>query len=990
MTAPVAMTADDLPTWQTNGIVWAMAQADGVVFAGGTFSAIRPPGAPAGTNEKPAVNFSALDAATGKPTSCSLSFTVGSGLATVRALAVSPDHKTLYAGGRFGAVNGLKASNVAAIDIATCTPKAGFRPSVNATVRALDVTDHDVYLGGDFTSVAGQARSYFASVTRASGALRPWAANADKVARAIAVTPDGKNVILGGDFDTVNGADSHALAVVSSDSGALTKTYPSGFIPAMARVKDITVDATGFYTAGEDIAVAFDGRIAFNLKGFDQRWRDTCWGATQAVEVYKGVLYSASHAHDCTTMGGFPELLDRQHLLAQSVDDPKVLGWFPDTNDGLGAKLGPRVITTASKNGTDYMWVGGEFTTVNDKPAQGLTRFAAHPDTTAPSVPQVSASSTTPGKIDVHWQSSLDLDDSKLAYRVYRNGSDQPVYQITGSSLLENRPQLTFTDTHVKPGKTYTYRVIASDGTNTSIKSGPAKVTAATTVNAYANQVVADGADLYWRFEEKAGTFAADSSSRNNGGVHKGGPTRGVTPGAVPGSTSAVGYLGTSQYTYADRRTPTPATYSVETWIKTTTTTGGRIIGFDSRLKWPDHRNDKHLYMSNNGHVTFGVFNGAAQTISSTTALNDGNWHHLVATQGPGGMQLYADGALQASNPQVTTSNNYNGYWEVGGGDMLSLGDWKGATAPWPGQPTSMFLNGQIDETSVYLSALTPAQVAQHHTLGLGAEVSGAAAACTPSAGFNTCIDFTYSGDPQTITIPKGVTRVKATLLGASAYGPYGGKGGQATGTVAVTPGQKLTVTVGQQGRYSSGGQPIFGGGGTGGTGCIDLCGSGGGGMSALWNGGPNVAGNALLVAGGGGGAGNARPTQMRGGDGGGPTGGVGQSHYGGGGGGATQNAGGEGGAPFRCAFGGRTGSQFEGGSGASGYESGSGGGGGWFGGGGGGCGGVTQAYGGAGGGGSSYISGPGVTAGATRAGVNPTSANGDVKLEFTKSSAPR
>ena len=38
------ITADDLPTWQTNGIVWAMAQADGVVFAGGTFSAIRPPG----------------------------------------------------------------------------------------------------------------------------------------------------------------------------------------------------------------------------------------------------------------------------------------------------------------------------------------------------------------------------------------------------------------------------------------------------------------------------------------------------------------------------------------------------------------------------------------------------------------------------------------------------------------------------------------------------------------------------------------------------------------------------------------------------------------------------------------------------------------------------------------------------------------------------------------------------------------------------------
>src|SRR5438874_13130114 len=74
LTPPVAMTADDLPTWQTNGVVWALAQADGVVYAGGTFSAVRPPGAAAGTSEQKALNFQAFDAATGAPTSCKLSF----------------------------------------------------------------------------------------------------------------------------------------------------------------------------------------------------------------------------------------------------------------------------------------------------------------------------------------------------------------------------------------------------------------------------------------------------------------------------------------------------------------------------------------------------------------------------------------------------------------------------------------------------------------------------------------------------------------------------------------------------------------------------------------------------------------------------------------------------------------------------------------------------------------------------------------------------
>ena len=63
------MTADDLPTWQTNGIVWAAAQpARPSSSSGGTFSAIRPPGAAAGSNEQQALNFAAFDAATGAPT----------------------------------------------------------------------------------------------------------------------------------------------------------------------------------------------------------------------------------------------------------------------------------------------------------------------------------------------------------------------------------------------------------------------------------------------------------------------------------------------------------------------------------------------------------------------------------------------------------------------------------------------------------------------------------------------------------------------------------------------------------------------------------------------------------------------------------------------------------------------------------------------------------------------------------------------------------
>ena len=129
------------------------------------------------------------------------------------------------------------------------------------------------------------------------------------------------------------------------------------------------MDATGFYTAHEGMGGGqFDGRNAFDWGTYDQRWRDNCLGATQAVLVHKGVLYAANHAHNCYSMDAFPDG-PRMHFTAQRVNDPKLLSWFPNTNEGLGEGIGPRGLAVGSKGGVDYLWSVGEFTTVNGKDA---------------------------------------------------------------------------------------------------------------------------------------------------------------------------------------------------------------------------------------------------------------------------------------------------------------------------------------------------------------------------------------------------------------------------------------------------------------------------------------------------------------------------------------------------------------------------------------------------------------------------------------------
>ncbi|MFE2090524.1 LamG-like jellyroll fold domain-containing protein [Streptomyces sp. NPDC059460] len=708
LTPPVSLTADDLSTWQTNGIVWSMAATGGVVYAGGTFSTVRPPGAAAGTSEQPAVNFAAFDAATGAPTGCSLSFTLSSGTATVRALALSPDNTTLYAGGQFGAVNGVGVSNIAAIDTATCTPRQDFKVAVSATVRALSVTDDTVYLGGDFNTVAGQTRNKFAAVTTGAQ-LKPWTANTDEVGRAVQVTPDGQHVLIGGDFFTVNGTTSHALAVVDATTGAITKSYP-GFIPDTSTVQDLTTDATGFYTANEGTGGGvFDGRIALNLSNFEQRWRDTCLGATQAVLVHDGVLYSGSHAHDCSSMGEFPDQ-PRKHLLAQSVNDPKLLPWFPDTNDGIGEPVGPRVMAQTDQGGHHYLWVGGEFTTVNGSAQQGLTRFADGPDTGAPWVPNVSLSTVAAGKVEVNWQTSFDTDDGELTYRIYKDGASTPVYTTTGSSVFWDRPQLRWTDTDVAPGETHTYRISASDGTNTSAKSPAQTAIVASAAESYPARVLADGASLYWRYDEGTSTFAADTGTGLDNGFLRNAPAYRQTPAAVSGPSTAIGFNGSNQYAYSNKRHAQPTKFSVETWIKTTTTRGGKIIGFGNLTMQNSNQYDKHVYMLNDGRLTFGVYSGGTRTITTSGAYNDGTWHHVVATQGSSGMALYVDGQLRASNILYTANESYNGYWRVGGDNLGS----------WPNRPTSDFFAGQIDETAVYPTALSSSTISAHYALRTG------------------------------------------------------------------------------------------------------------------------------------------------------------------------------------------------------------------------------------------------------------------------------
>ena len=720
--SPVAFTANNLPTWQTNGVVWALAQSGGLVFAGGTFTAIRPPGSAIGTDETAAANFMVLDAATGAPTSCKLSFTVSSGTPTIRALAVSPDGQTLYVGGYFDHVGSTYVNNLVAVNIADCSLNTAFKPDFNATVRTILPTSTGLYVGGDFTAVDGKAHQHIAHLGTAAG-LSAWAPSADQSVLAMTLSPNGADLVLGGDFNTLNGGNSHALGIISATTGATIKDYPLGFIEQNSAVKDLISDSTGFYTANEGTGGGvFDGRIAVDWSTLDQRWRDTCLGATQALALYNGVLYAGSHTHDCSSMDEQPDGR-RQHLIAEPTTTGRELGWAPDTNDGPPAgtvlpkgipapeDIGPRAMTIATSGSEPYLWVSGEFTTVNGVAQQSLTRFGTGPDLAAPTAPALNVvAGTKPGELQVRVRTATDEDDPTLTYSVYRNGTSTPVWTGTATSQWWSRPQITFTDTGLTPGALEVYQVKVTDGANTT-SSGTVGATVPGGSEAYANQVLADGAKLYWRFDGDS-AFVADTAANGKTGYFNGGGSFSATGGPLTGP--ADGYLalnGTSGNVYCEVGQTEQTTYSAETWFKTTSKNGGQLVAFSNKQSVtttrPDY-GDHELYLTTAGKVAFGSYTTKAYALTSAKAYDDGKWHQAVITQGPKGMSLYVDGALVASSTvTVNAQRTPYGYWHVGGRDDNA----------WPGAPASPYFTGSVAETSVYPTVLTAAQVAKHYAL---------------------------------------------------------------------------------------------------------------------------------------------------------------------------------------------------------------------------------------------------------------------------------
>jgi|GEM_PF-1856706 hypothetical protein len=735
--APQTATAVPLATWQTNGTVWSIEVVNGVAYVGGSFTTVRPPGAARGTQEVARKFLAAFDAVTGDllPWNPIVAGTVsnssdrncpvvGTNLrecGTVWDIKKSPDGTRIYVGGDFTSINGSSRVGVAGFNTATGALDPIMKPGVFGRVYALAVSDDTVFAGGAFNSVSGGlTRTKVAAFSRTTSQTLPFAPVLDGNVRALTLSKDQSRLVMGGWFNTINGVTTRRLGAVYTADGTSSPWASPNTYGTNVFVTDLLTVGDEIYATGDAQGSNNEGVDVYNPMTGQRVWTDNCRGASHSVAVMRGVVYAGSHCHDASQMvNGFveqfnsqdPETQRRYKLRAEvrSGSTAELLHWTPQTDDGNG----PRAMAVAND---EILWVGGEFTLVNDNlPQQGLTRFGF-----APTAPQASPRGLTaptvfssrPGRVTVTFPTGEDRDSRMLTYQVIKDGNGAaPVHEVT----LDSRPWApgwySWDDTAVAPGAQHTYelRAVDPDG-NRGPRTAPVAVTVAEVTTAAVDVAAVEKARLRYRLDEATGpareSVGGVRVANAGAGATFGGPGVPGLPGtSVTFSGAAGGALGDPTREWGKKQ------ISVELWFQTTTTRGGKLIGMGNQAD-PSRNSgnsDRNVYLTNDGRVAWGLNSGSRKAILSQAGLNDGQWHHVVATlDAVAGAKLFVDGVQVAANPTITWSGAYNGWWRIGGDNLSG----------WPSRPSSDYFAGAIDEVALYPYPLTGAQAARHFALG--------------------------------------------------------------------------------------------------------------------------------------------------------------------------------------------------------------------------------------------------------------------------------
>jgi hypothetical protein len=389
------------------------------------------------------------------------------------------DTGMLVVGGQFTNANGVAGTSaLVALDPATGAVVPGWRAtvalagaSIRPMVRALDVQDGWIYIGGRFTSVTGGTNGVRADVgnlgrvTVSDGrpSTSAFAPSVDGSVSDIDATAD--RVYAAGHIKGVNGTTRSSVIVLRTTDGSSV----SGLSPIVQTSRDPGNHyMQGVLAVGNDVWVNGSQHTTQVYRRSDMRlvrsFVSEPHGDGQALASVNGHVYSGSHANNRTYLysdvASWPliEPGSRTDAMAwvgawDAWTKDYVSGWTPDIGSREGE--GAWELFVDSRR---CLWVGGDInrgSTVNGvvRYASGFARLCPVDDV-PPTTPGSPTHAVQAGGVRLGWTASTDPQPGQVTYEIVRNDR----------VLVSGLGALTYTDTAGRSTDRYVIRAVDAAG----------------------------------------------------------------------------------------------------------------------------------------------------------------------------------------------------------------------------------------------------------------------------------------------------------------------------------------------------------------------------------------------------------------------------------------------------------------------------------------------------------------------------------------------